>query len=103
ASNNTVRDNVISGQIGVAEGIEVSHSVNTVGNQVLNNKIGPNPSGTSGPAYARNGGAGIRVEDGAHQTVVRGNTVGNSLSEGGIEIDSLQLPATETLVEDNFI
>ena len=103
ASNNTVRDNVISGAFGVAEGVEVSHSVNTVGNQVLNNKIGTDPSGTSAPAYASNGGAGIRVEDGAHQTVVRGNTVGNSSSEGGIEIDSLQLPATSTLVEDNFI
>ena len=46
----------------------MSHSVNTVGNQVLNNKIGTDPTGTSGPAYAtqrrrRDPGRGRRPPD----------------------------------------
>ncbi len=102
ASGNRVEGNVVSGQIGVAEGIEVSHSPSTHDNQIIDNKIGTDPTGTSGPAYAANGGNGIRIEDGADATVVRGNIIGNNGDEG-IAIGSLANPATSTVVEDNFI
>jgi len=102
ASGNRVVGNVISGQVDPAEGIEVSHSVFTAGNEILDNKIGTNAAGTASPTYAHNGGNGIQIEDGADQTLVRGNIVGGS-GDGGIQLDSLTHTATSTTVQDNFV
>ena len=56
--------NLISGNDG--HGIEISHSPTTVGNQILGNRIGTDPTGNSGPAYAQNG---VRYghEEGSHR------------------------------------
>jgi hypothetical protein len=97
---NRVLDNVVSGNN--AEGIEVSHGQSTRANEVDGNRVGTNPAGTAGPAYARNGDDGIRVEDGADLTVITDNIVGNNGGHG-IQIDSLTHSATETLVQRNRI
>jgi len=97
---NRVVDNVVSGNN--AEGIEVSHGQSTRANEVDGNRVGTNPAGTAGPAYARNGDDGIRVEDGADLTIVTDNVVGNN-GGNGIQIDSLTHSATETLVQRNRI
>jgi CSLREA domain-containing protein len=102
AAGNRIEGNVVSGNGSFSEGIEVSHGVSTRGNEVIDNKVGTNPAGTAGPAYARNGSNGIRVEDGADQTVVQGNVVGNN-GGGGIQLDSLTHSVTNTRVADNFV
>ena len=102
----TVPRNVASGNAGA--GIEVSHGRGgrfTVGNQVLGNKIGTNATGTSGPAYARNGvgntasGQNVRIEDAVTDTLVAGNVIGNN-TNGGIKVDR---DVTGTRIENNRI
>jgi PKD repeat protein len=102
AAHNRVEGNVVSGNGDFSEGIEVSHGTGTTGNEVVDNKVGTNAAGTAAPGYTRNGSQGIRVEDGADATVVQGNIVGNN-GGGGIQLDSLTHPATNSQVEDNFV
>jgi hypothetical protein len=97
--------NVLSGNFGV--GAEVSHGGGgvTVGNQIVGNKIGTNPSGSAGPAYARNGefidieGPNVSIEDRVIDTVIAGNVIGNNL-DGGIKVNS---GSQGTRIENNRI
>jgi CSLREA domain-containing protein len=96
-----IERNVVSGN--VSEGIEVSHFRLTVANRVVGNRVGTDLSGEAGPGYAANGWAGIHVEDGATETVVRDNVVGNSGCgnfSGGITIEN---GADGTIVRDNRV
>jgi CSLREA domain-containing protein len=52
--------NVISGNR--ETGVEISHGAGTVENDIIGNLIGAAPSGTSAPAYARNGSHGIDLQ-----------------------------------------
>jgi PKD repeat protein len=102
AAHNVVENNTVSGNGQFSEGIEVSHGTGTTGNEITNNRVGTNPAGTAVLDYTHNGTEGIRVEDGADATVVQDNIVGGN-NGGGIQLDSLTHPATNSQVEDNFI
>ena len=91
----TQERNVISGNI--HGGVEISHGVGTVGNSVVGNFIGTDPTGTTASAATTNGETGIRIEGvpncgdapcgpDVSQTTVTDNVVVNS-GEGGILID----------------
>lgn len=83
--------NLISGND--HHGIEISHNpgASTIANQAIGNRVGTDPSGNTGPAYARNGetylGANVHLEDHVEATVVAGNIIGNG-RYGGIKVDS---------------
>ena len=100
SSRNRIQSNVISGNNG--SGAEVSHGTSTVGNQILDNRIGTDPTGNAGPAYARNTQANVHIEDGPRDTVVSGNVIGNSAT-GGIKINSLSNVAARTRIRQNRI
>ena len=93
--------NLISGNDG--HGIEVSHSPTTVGNQIVGNRIGTDPTGNSGPAYAQNGirygHEEVHTEDHVTGTIIAYNIIGNT-TLGGIKIDSF---SAGTQIHDNKI
>lgn len=68
-------------------GVEVSHSVLTVGNLIVGNYIGTDLTGQAGPAYTANSMYGIRIEDAVNDTTISDNVIGNNL-KGGIKIDA---------------
>ncbi len=87
--------NVISGNH--YGGLEISHGIGTVGNSVVGNFIGTDPTGTKATAATANGETGIRIEGvpncqnapcapDVSQTTITDNVVVNS-GEGGVLID----------------
>jgi hypothetical protein len=66
-------------------GIEISHNTSTDKNQVIGNCIGTDPTCTSGPSWALNRHYGVRLEDGANNTIVAYNIIGNN-PYGGMSI-----------------
>ena len=50
----------------------------TTGNQVVGNYIGTDLTGNAAAAYTRNSDHGVHVDDGAQNTVVTDNVVGNA-------------------------
>ena len=81
----TLQRNVISGN--GTDGIEIVHHTTTVGNQVVGNFIGTDLTGNAAPAYTRNTDHGVHVDDGAQNTIVTDNVIGNARTRGGVEVD----------------
>ncbi len=100
AKRNVVKDNVVSGNN--AEGVEVSHGFDTTDNKVLGNRIGTDPTGSTGPTYARNVQTNVVVEDGPVATLIYGNVIGNSAT-GGVRVNGLGTGPTGTRIESNRI
>jgi CSLREA domain-containing protein len=78
--------NVISGN--GREGVEISHHENTspTANRIIGNFIGTDLTGETGPKYARNGLDGVHLVDGARDSVIANNIIGNS-GASGVAID----------------
>ena len=82
--------NVISG---ITEGVEISHDIADpfrfpTANQVVGNFIGTDLTGNRAPEYARNKLNGVSLQDGAKDSVIAYNVIGNS-GMNGIAIDGL--------------
>jgi hypothetical protein len=76
--------NVVSGND--LEGIELSHNTDTVGNRVVGNFVGTDPSGTWVSPDTINLHYGVHIEDGANNNVVAENVIGGN-AHGGISVD----------------
>ena len=107
ASDNTVggmalrERNVISGNS--ANGVEMSHGTNVRRNRIIGNVIGTDVSGSFAASYTVNSNWGIGIEDGATETYVANNVIGNG-NQGGIAINGYtQGTTTGTIVRDNLI
>jgi hypothetical protein len=89
--------NVISGN--GREGVEVSHhgDIFPTANRVIGNFIGTGLSGESAPKYARNSPGkpldAVHLVDGARESVVAHNVIGNA-SHSGVGIDGSNRPYT---------
>jgi len=76
--------NLVSGND--LEGIELSHSTDTVGNRVVGNFVGTDPSGTRVSSDTANLRYGVHIEDGANNNLVADNVIGGN-AHGGISVD----------------
>lgn len=94
SADNTVRDNVISGNGG--NGLQIHGSAAT-GNLVEGNLVGLNAGGT---AAVGNGWDGIVLDGGAQHNTLRGNTVSGNTA-GGISL--VGAGTSHNLVQGNFI
>jgi len=78
--------NVLSGN--ALAGVEISHGTLTTQNKIEGNYIGTDPYGTAqGAAYTYNGEWGVHIEDGANNSLVAGNVIGNNRL-GGVRIEN---------------
>jgi CSLREA domain-containing protein len=94
--------NVISANRGSA--VEISHTRDTARNDIVGNIIGADRTGSSGGSALGSGDAGIRIEDGVTNNIVRSNVIVNS-ARGGIRITNVGLngPTTGTVISGNWI
>jgi len=90
--------NVISGNTG--SGVEVSHTTNTVGNRIVDNRIGTDLTGTTVPSFTHNSEQGVHVEDGVQATVIDGNVISDNLT-GDVTIEGVSTSGTQ--VTNNLI
>jgi CSLREA domain-containing protein len=103
--------NVISGNR--QNGIEISHGTGTLRNDVVGNLIGTAPSGSSAPAYARNGAFGIDLQGVGNPNVDCSATcpadAGESLVQGNVIVNSgfrgilITSGDHDNVVRDNWI
>lgn len=103
ASYNKADKNVVSGNF--AQGVEISHDINSQPhhNQVTNNYIGTNTAGTGGTSVHANGGAGVRIKDGAHDTIVENNVIGNNVGGIYFEIRTNYAMTSYNIIRNNRI
>ncbi len=62
-------------------GVEISHDTTTVGNRIVGNYFGTDPTGTTAPAWAQLGQYAVRCEDGVSDNVISDNVMGNMVYE----------------------
>ena len=62
----------------------------------------PDPTGTTGPGYARNIEQNVVVEDGPVNSIISQNVIGDSAA-GGVRVDSFGKSPTSTRIEQNRI